>query len=134
MPFLSAVLFALALGTVFRCPDPTDASVPLFTDEPCPGGTAISESAANAIAPAPLTQGERATLERIDHDHARAPRATPSAHRADDGREQRCAAARRGLDEIRATRRRGYRVSSSARLDADESRLRAEVEASCGAL
>lgn len=130
MPVLVTSLVVLAFGTLFRCPDPSNAAVPLFTDQPCAGGTALSETAPNAVAPAPLTKDERTTLERIDN--ARPRRATPSERGEDDGREQRCAAARRGLDEIRATRRHGYRASASARLDANESRLRAEIEASCG--
>ena len=130
MALLFGSLAWMAIGVLFRCPDPSDPSVPLFTDRPCVDGVALSEVAPNAIAPAPLTKDERATLERID-------KARPPPHRVqsgvdeDDQRQQRCEAARSGLERVRATRRHGYRASASARLDATESRLRAEVAAAC---
>ena len=126
-----AISIDVAVAAMFRCPNPSDPSVPLFTDRPCVDGVALSEVAPNAIAPAPLTKEERETLERIDK--ARPPsHRVPSDVEADDRREQRCAAAREGLEKIRATRRHGYRASASARLDASESRLRAEAAATCG--
>ena len=131
MPTIVAALAAFALGVVFRCDDPSGASVPLFTDRPCVGGTALAEVAPNTIAPAPLTSEERALLERIDK--ARPPRETKRDSGVDEERERRCAAARRGLDALRATRRHGYRASAAAQLDASEARLRTQAEESCGA-
>ena len=129
MPAVAIALAYLVLGVVFRCPSPDDPSVPLFTDRPCVGGATVSDVAPNAIAPAPLTSEERATLERI----GKPPRTQQRTLEPDDDRrEQRCTAARKGLDDIRATRRHGYRASASARLDASEARLRAEVDATCG--
>jgi hypothetical protein len=124
---LALVLQPVLHQSVFVCPGGDDGA-PLFTDRPCPEGIERRLDAANVVAGAPLTPAEQATLDALGRRPATAASQSRRGARppADDGAE--CEAVAAALADLRAMRRRGYRVGESAALDARERELRARRE------
>jgi hypothetical protein len=126
-----ALVLVLVAAPVYRCPG-VDGT-PLFTDRPCSGGVEQAIEPLSVVAPAALTEAERAALEAIDAargNDARESRARPSAGARE--REAACDAARATLASVREARRRGYLLKDGAALDARERSARAAAETSCG--
>jgi hypothetical protein len=118
-------------GTIYRC-EGRDGET-LFSDRPCPGGRVEPNPAVVTFDMSRLSAEEQAALDRLS-DVARQPAAQPPRS-ANSARvmqaERRCEAARDGLDRVRAIKRRGYRASSAATLDARERNYEAQRDRNC---
>lgn len=126
-----ALVLVLVAAPVYRCPGV--GGTPLFTDRPCTGGVEQAIEPLSVVAPAALTEAERAALDAIGtvrRSETRAPRARPRPGARE--RESACDAARATLASVREVRRRGYLLKDGAALDARERAARAREEASCG--
>jgi hypothetical protein len=132
MPPTTALLLVV-LESVFVCIG--DDGTPLYTDIPCANAAEHALRPGNVITPAPLTADEQKALAALERGAApvrsgatgeRRPRQMPRA-----GSDDACRAIEAALAELRATRRRGYRVGDSAALDARERSLREQRAASC---
>jgi len=135
---------ALALGVVgppspaiYRCTGA--AGEAMFSDLPCPGGSVEALRPLTTLHMAGLSADERATLDRLDRerlaqsriDQRRSIRPSAAQSRALDQSARRCAAAQAGLDRVRAMKRRGYRASGAAALDARERDYAARRDRDC---
>jgi len=133
------LFIALALGaaatsaTIYKCPG-SDGET-LFSDHPCAGGHAQKTQPVITVDMSHFSADERETLERLRHADAsppeEMPRANASANANANARHEGCEAARDALDRVRATRRRGYRASSAAALDARERRYEEQRDRNC---
>jgi len=123
-----ALVLVLVAAPVYRCPG-VDGT-PLFTDRPCTGGVEQAIEPLSVVAPAALTEAERAALEAIGTGRRSETRARPRPGARE--RESACAAARATLASVREVRRRGYLLKDGAALDARERSARAAAESSCG--
>ena len=92
----------------------------MFSDRPCEGGEPQSLQPFITLDMAHFSADEEATLERLSHTEPTIPAAQQSRANAKSQDQRRCEAARDGLERVRATKRRGYRASSAAALDARE--------------
>jgi hypothetical protein len=130
MMFMAFALSAAAATppTIYRCPG-SDGET-MFSDLPCPGGQTQTMQPVISLDMSHFSADEQATLDRLQRADA-SPRAAmpprPNAKTQDD----RCEAARDGLDRVRASKRRGYRASSAAALDARERRYEAQRDRAC---
>jgi len=135
---MSAWMFVvLAIGsataspaTIYRCPG--DDGETMFSDRPCMGGEPLSVQPLITLDIAHFSADEEATLERLSHAETTAPAAVrqPRAN-ATSQDQRRCNAARDGLERVRAMKRRGYRVSSAAALDAREREYESRRDRDC---
>jgi len=121
-----------AANPLYRCSG--GSGEVLFTDLPCPGGTQQALRSTTTIELAKPSADERAVLDGLNHEarlerrvqtHPTPTAAQPTRH------ERRCAAAQTGLDRVRATKRRGYRASSAAALDARERADQMQYDRDC---
>jgi hypothetical protein len=129
--FIVLAIAAATPATVYRCPG--QAGETLFSDEPCVGGVPQTTQPLNTVDLSHLSPDEQATLDSLNqpakHGTGAPVLRTNSKSLAQD--ERRCEAARDGLDRVRATKRRGYRASSAATLDARERGYEAQRDRSC---
>ncbi len=115
---------------IYRCTDASGA--PTFTDLPCESGQRVAITPPTIVDAPDLTPAERMQLEQIDRAMPRrAAAAAPALRYGPDRAAERCADARLRLDEVRAKKRRGYKASQAATLDARERNARARVERAC---
>ncbi len=133
---IGLMLMVFAVGaatppTIYRCPG-SDGEA-LFSDRPCPGGHPQTTQPVITLDMSHLSPDEQVTLERLKQlgvpPREATARAKPSA--GTSARDDRCEAAREGLDQVRASKRRGYRASSAAALDARERRYEAQRDRNC---
>ncbi len=134
-------LIVLAIGaaaatpsanTIYRCPG-SDGET-MFSDLPCPGGRSQATQPVITIDMAYLSANDQTTLDRLGRDTENRPDKTPALRtdaKSPSPDERRCEAARDGLEEVRAIKRRGYRVSRAASLDARERRYEAQRDRNC---
>jgi hypothetical protein len=130
--FMVLTIAAVASPTIYRCPG--DDGETLFSDQPCIGGIPQTTQPPNTVDLSHLSADEQATLDSLNQPAKHRPDAAPvlrtnAKSLAQD--ERRCEAARDGLDRIRATKRRGYRASSAATLDARERTYEAQRDRNC---
>jgi hypothetical protein len=135
MPTWTLIVLAIAAATpptIYRCPG--DAGETLFSDLPCVGGTAQTTQPLNTVDLSRLSRDEQATLDALnrsdEHRMGAAPVFRTNAKSATSD-AQRCEAARAGLDRVRAIKRRGYRASKAATLDARERSYEAQRDRNC---
>jgi hypothetical protein len=116
-------------ATIYRCP--SDDGETMFSDRPCVGGEPQSVQPMITLDMA-LSADEEATLERLSNAETTAPAAVrqPRAN-AKSQDQRRCDAARDGLERVRAAKRRGYRASSAAALDAREREYESRRDRDC---
>ncbi len=130
-----------ASAAVSQCLD--QAGRTHFLQFDCPPGTRRvppdPDVLMSVVVTAPLSAAEQQALEalertlardRTQRQQARARNARRQAARAAE-QNHRCAEARERLTELERTRRKGYRATAEARLEAEEARLRAVRKASC---
>lgn len=135
MPTWTLIVLAIAAATpttIYRCPG--DAGETLFSDLPCVGGTAQTTQPLNTVDMSHLSRDEQATLDALSRTDKHRTGAAPVLRtnaKSSTKDEQRCEAARDGLDRVRAIKRRGYRASSAATLDARERSYEAQRDRSC---
>ena len=117
--------------TIFRCVGP-DGHVE-FRGMPCPAGQRIVLEAGVPSPPRGLSAEEQTALKalvgRLDAPAERGVEARRWRAEQRAQREGRCEAARRALAELRTKKRRGYPVTESRKLDAEEARLRKQLNA-----
>ena len=132
-----------AYPAVKRCLD--DGGRLHFSQFDCPAGTSAapieSENRAplSVVVTPPLSPEETRALSRLEQalERERADRARDRKRslraRAERSRENAalCSEARRRLDALAATRRKGYSAAAESRLEADEARWRAAKKAAC---
>lgn len=129
---IGAAAVTPAAGTIYRCPG-SDGET-MFSDRPCPGGRTQTTQPVITIGMSPLSASEQTTLERIGGDAENRSGATPALRKNAKFRSQgepRCQAALDGIEQVRAIKRRGYRASSAATLDARERRYEAQRDREC---
>lgn len=124
--WLVSIGAAAATNRIVSCED--EQGIVWFTDLPCPDAREVKVSRITVVETPELTDAERRRLAEIGRSPARV-RAAGAQTLVDEQRL--CADAQRGLDELRDTRRRGYKVSQSAALDSRERALRTTVDKSC---
>jgi hypothetical protein len=125
------------IETIYRCVG--DAGETYFTDRVCAEGRVLSLDPAAVVTLPVLDADSRIRAQALDRElaarmHARATQrsAMVSAQTRDEAaRVRRCAAAEDGIDRVRAMKRRGYRVSSGAALDARETEYRKKRDRDC---
>lgn len=121
-------------SAIYRCAG--SAGEVMFADLPCPDGREQSTQPTVTL-DMTLRPDERSTLQRLQRERAaRAPIErsridSTAVSRALIQAERRCTAAQAALDRVRATKRRGYRASSAAALDARERDYQARRERDC---
>ncbi len=114
---------ATGASRIVACED--EQGVVWFTDLPCAGAREVREVSVSDITvieiakPTELEQRRLTAMQRLPDRPRQGQR---GGAQPDEARL--CAEAQRGLDELRDTRRRGYKVSQSAALDARERTLR----------
>jgi hypothetical protein len=131
-------LFVLAIGAIgaspaaiYRCPGAD--GVVLFSDRPCADGRLQAVQPVITLDMSHFSADETATLERLKGtgkgtaSKVRSNRANVKS--ADD---RRCVAAQERLDRVHATKRRGYRASSAAALNAREREYEKQRDRECG--
>lgn len=114
------ILIALFIGSpinadVYRCEDPLR-----FQDYPCPNAQMVKLHAPLTMPFAKLTPGEKARLAGIGK--ARSAKTTRKRRPAAEIARVKCADANLKLRELKLRRRKGYRASEEARLDAERSK------------
>lgn len=124
-------------GAVYRCIGASGEV--MFTDLACPGGRVQVPQTVVTIDMGKLSAAEVATLNRLRREDAAQGKQTKhpqsnSLARALTQGARRCAAARAGLDQVRAIKRHGYRASGAAALDARERKYRSQQSQSCVAI
>ena len=128
-------------GTVYRCVGASGEV--MFTDLACPGGRVQTAQTLVTIDMGNFSAAEGATLERLQReDAARSKQAAPARLNsvasprsgAIAQRALRCAAARAGLDQVRAIKRHGYRASRAAALNARERKYQSQQHQNCAAI
>lgn len=117
--------------TVFRCPG-SDGET-LFSDRPCHGGHVQAMQPTTVIDMPHLSADEQTTLDRLDRGPVTRSNATELRAKAGSASPdaRRCEAARDGLDQVHAIKRRGYRASSAASLDARQRRYETQRDHNC---
>ena len=130
--FIVLAIAAATPATIYRCSGQDGET--LFSDQPCIGGVPQTTQPLNTIDMSHLSADEQAALDSLNRPQQHRSGATPQVRTnakslAQD--ERRCEAAHEGLDRVRATKRRGYRASSAATLDARERNYEAQRDRSC---
>jgi hypothetical protein len=136
MSALAILLLAIgATGTspaaIYRCP--AHDGVVLFSDRPCADGHLQAVQPVITLDMAQFSADETATLQRLQESS----KGTSSAVRSNRTNvkshdDRRCAAAQERLDRVHATKRRGYRASSAATLNAREREYEKQRDRECG--
>ncbi len=127
---IGAVAATPSAGTIYRCAG-SDGET-LFSDLPCDGGHVLQIQPVTTIAMPHLSADEQATLDRLGGEsRSNAAPIFRTNAKTQSHDERRCEAARDGLAQVRALKRRGYRASSAASLDARERRYEAQRDRSC---
>ena len=125
---------------IFRC-EATDGSV-AFAQFPCRSATlvkVVATTPVNVIADSALTAAERQALAQLDanmekraqdrrkiNQHTRRQLARENAAKAKS-----CARSQRQLGQLRDSKRHGYRLGDSAKLDERQNQLRRAIERDC---
>jgi hypothetical protein len=130
--FIVLAIAASTQPTIYRCPG--EAGEVLFSDRPCAGGHAQTTQPVNTVDMSHLSPDEQAMLDSLHesdkHRTSTAPVLRTNATSVTQD-ERRCDAARDGLERVRAMKRRGYRASSAATLDARERNYEVQRDRSC---
>jgi hypothetical protein len=131
----SALTAAPDAAQIYRCS--TEGGGVEFTDRACAGGERTELRRGTGLNLPPLGAEERARLRDLERsaseratDAARAAREARTRARAAERIREACERASSILAEIRATRRRGYRLSEDQALRREEARQR-EVLGRC---
>ncbi len=131
-------LLVLAVGAIgaspaaiYRCPGAD--GVVLFSDRPCADGHLQAVQPVITLDMSHFSADETATLERLKETRKGTASKVPSNRaKAKSGDDRRCVAAQERLDRVYATKRRGYRASSAAALDAREREYEKQRDRECG--
>ena len=125
---------------IYRC-EATDGSM-AFAQFPCRRAgqvkvvaitpvNVITDSALTDQEHLALTQLEAAIHKRTQDRRKTAQRTRLQLERENAAKAKSCARSQQQLKQLRDTRRHGYRVSESAKLDASQHRLRRAIERDC---
>jgi len=129
--FIVVAIAAAPSSTIYRCPG--DHGETSFSDRPCAGGRAQTTQPVITVDMSHLTAADEARLDSLRRAGKRTS-TTPALRtnaRSVTQDERRCQAARDGLERVRAIKRRGYRASRAATLDARERNYEAQRDRSC---
>jgi hypothetical protein len=136
MSALALLVFAIgAIGAspvaIYRCPG--SDGVVLFSDRPCADGHLQAVQPVITLDMAHFSADETATLERLkDTGKGAASKVRSNRANVKSGDDRRCVAAQERLDRVYATKRRGYRASSAAALNAREREYEKQRDRECG--
>lgn len=126
-----------AVAAIYTCTD--KAGQQTFTDRGCPGNSIYQPRANPVVDFAPLTTDEKAQLKSLQRqaEQSRLERQKSNLQRArrlatrQDQRKQDCQAAITALQNIANVRRKGYKLSAEAKLEASQASLQEIKRENC---
>lgn len=137
LAFLVVAIGAIGASpaAIYRCPG--GDGVVLFSDRPCVDGHLQAVQPVITLDMAHFSADETATLERLKETGQKTGKGSASKVRSDranvkSGDDRRCEAAQERVDRVHATKRRGYRASSAAALNARQREYEKQRDRECG--